>query len=157
MAEQLSLTSVQRSVVGDRITKIRRVHYVRGDTIESRNGPVEVTVGDRAPLVFDAGPDGEELVCREGPWIDPFADVGAGADPESEAENARYVAEYGKRTVFDPGEGSDVSALVGRKIQALTVDTVADGKPVTALFDLGGRSLVLAARGDELVTIVWKR
>ena len=87
-------------------------------------GPVEVTVGDRAPLVFDAGPDGEELVCREGPWIDPFADVGTGADPESEAENARYIAEYGKWAVFDPDEGSDVSALVDHKIQALAVDTV---------------------------------
>ncbi|MFD6516877.1 hypothetical protein [Rhodococcus sp. NPDC060176] len=154
MTEQLSLTDVQRSVVGDRITKIRRVYYVLGDTIQSRNGPVEVTVGDRAPLVFDAGPDGEELVCREGPWLDPFADVGTGADPEGEAENARYIAEYGKWTVFDADEGSAVSALVGHSVEALTVDTVADGKPVTAVFDLGDRSLVLAAMGDELVTTV---
>lgn len=103
--------------------------------------------------MFDAGPDGEELVCREGPWIDPFADVGTGADPEGEAENARYMAEYGKWTMFDADEGSDVSALIGRSVEALTVDPVADDKPVTAVFDLGDRSLV-AARGDELVTTV---
>ncbi|BCF86540.1 hypothetical protein RQCS_60850 (plasmid) [Rhodococcus qingshengii] len=81
--------------------------------------------------MFDAGPDGEELVCREGPWIDPFADVGTGADPEGEAENARYIAEYGKWTMFDADEGSDVSALIGRSVEALTVDAVADDKPVT--------------------------
>ncbi|WCT05984.1 hypothetical protein [Rhodococcus qingshengii] len=95
MTEQLSLTDVQWIVVGNRITTIRYVYYVLGDTILSRNGPVEVTFGDPAPLVFDAVPDGEELVCREGPWLDPFADVGTGSDPDGEAESARYIAEYG--------------------------------------------------------------
>lgn len=157
MSEQLSLTDIRRCVVGDRITKIRRVYYVLGDTIQSRNGPVEVTVGDHAPLVFDAGPDGEELVCRGGPWLDPFEDGGVSGDRELGAENARYVAEYGKWTVFDAGDDSEFWAIVGHRIEALTVDTVGDGKPVTAVFDLGDRSVVLAAMGDELVTTVRAR
>ncbi|ARE37975.1 hypothetical protein A0W34_31255 (plasmid) [Rhodococcus sp. BH4] len=157
MSEQLSLTDIRRCVVGDRITKIRRVYYVLGDTIQSRNGPVEVTVGDHAPLVFDAGPDGEELVCRGGPWLDPFEDGGVSGDRELGAENARYVAEYGKWTVFDAGDDSEFRAIVGHRIEALTVDTVGDGKPVTAVFDLGDRSVVLAAMGDELVTTVRAR
>ncbi|NHE67653.1 hypothetical protein G9U53_25355 [Rhodococcus sp. D-46] len=56
--------------------------------------------------------------------------------------------------MFDADEGSAVSALIGHSVEALTVDTVAGGKPVTAVFDLGDRSLVLAAMGEELVTTV---
>lgn len=93
MSEQLSLTDIRRCVVGERITGVRRVYYVLGNVTQSWNGPVEVAVAGREAFVFDAGPDGEELVCREGPWLDPFADVGAGAVPEGEAENARYIAE----------------------------------------------------------------
>lgn len=56
--------------------------------------------------------------------------------------------------MFDAGDDSEFRAIVGHRIEALTVDTVADGKPVTAVFDLGDRSVVLAAMGDELVTTV---
>lgn len=103
MSEQLSLTDIRRCVVGERITGVRRVYYVLGNVIQSWNGPVEVTVAGREAFVFDAGPDGEELVCRGGPWLDPFEDGGVGGDRELGAENAGYVAEYGKWTVFDAG------------------------------------------------------
>ena len=127
MSEQLSLTDIRRCVVGERITGVRRVYYVLGNVIQSWNGPVEVTVAGREAFVFDAGPDGEELVCHGGPWLDPFEDGGVGGDRELGAENAGYVAEYGKWTVFDAGDDSEFRAIVGHRIEALTVDTVRDG------------------------------
>jgi len=123
VSEQLSLTDIRRCVVGERITGVRRVYYVLGNVIQSWNGPVEETVAGREAFVFDAGPDGEELVCRGGPWLDPFEDGGVGGDRELGAENAGYVAEYGKWTVFDAGEDSEFRAIVGHRIEALTVDT----------------------------------
>ncbi|WCT05983.1 hypothetical protein [Rhodococcus qingshengii] len=47
--------------------------------------------------------------------------------------------------MFDTVEGSDVSAIVGQWVEAFTVDIVAGGKPVAAMFKLGDRSLSWAA------------
>lgn len=92
-------------VVGQRITRVRRVHYVYRGVPDTDFGPLELTFGGRVRLL-ENGADGEALRVREEAWEDPFA------GPLND-ENRAFVSKAGKWTAFDVSATGAYSTLIG--------------------------------------------
>ena len=59
-------------LIGVRITRVRRAHYVFRGVPDTGFGPLELTFGGRVVLLDNAA-DGETLRVRAQAWEDPFA------------------------------------------------------------------------------------
>ncbi|WP_139230700.1 MULTISPECIES: hypothetical protein [unclassified Leifsonia] len=70
-------------------------------------------------MLLDSGADGEILVLKEGPWVDPFSRF----EDESEV-NQQFIREHGKWAFFDVGNEAAVRPSVG--IRLVHVEPVLD-------------------------------
>lgn len=133
------------ALVGQRITRIRRIHFVFGGVADQASGPIELNLGDGTVLLFDAAADGEALSIRPEPWTDPFR------EPMSE-ENRAYLAAHGQWSAFDvqPAD-TPLGALIGQPIEAAAKHTM----PAGVDFRLPPVTLRIEVAYDELrVTVI---
>jgi hypothetical protein len=111
-------------VIGSRITRVRRIHYVYRGVPDTDFGPLELTVGGRVVLLDNAA-DGETLRVRTQAWKDPFAEPMTG-------ENRAFVEESGKWAAFDVSAQGAFATFIGDVLAS--VETVlADSGKVTGM------------------------
>ena len=115
MASSPALRSLA-DLVGSRITRVRRVHYVYRGVPDTDFGPLELTFGSRSVL-FDNAADGETLCVRAAAWEDPLA------EPLS-AESRAFVEQSGKWAAFDVSAVGAFATFIG--------DVLASAAPASA-------------------------
>jgi hypothetical protein len=121
-------------VIGSRITRIRRVHYVYRGVPDTDFGPLELTFGDRFALLDNAA-DGEALRVRAQAWEDPLA------EPLSE-ENCAFVEKSGKWAAFDASAESAFATFVGDVLASVELVLAESGK-VTGLILRTGKGGII--------------
>ncbi|MFC6012223.1 hypothetical protein [Nocardia lasii] len=136
--------SALNAAVDATIVAVRRMFYVLGDEIDRTEGPIEFTFTDGSTLLFDAGVDGAELRIGANPWRDPF-------EPLVDPVNIEYVAHSGKYTAFDVTDEEPYRALAGRRVDAVSVVPLADGRPRAATLYLGAGMVKAESIADELI------
>jgi hypothetical protein len=129
---------------GRRVRGVRRIHYTHAGEVERANGALELTLDDGRVLLLDAGPDGEALVARGGPWVDPFA-------PPLSPENADFVATSGKWSAFEPEPDDPLHSAIGQQVQDVEVATLPQGKPVGVRLTLDRLRVFADVQADELL------
>ncbi|OZD78920.1 hypothetical protein CH260_03850 [Rhodococcus sp. 05-2256-B2] len=111
------------------------MHLVLAGTTDTTSRPVEFTVAGGECFVFDAGPpEGEELVCTPGPWINPFTPPGEAGDPEFDAVNDEFVRISGEWRAFDVDDSAKLFDVEGRRIESVEYESTDQGRPVTTIF-----------------------
>jgi len=99
-------------LVGRRVTRVRRLHYVyRGET-NTVDGPIELTFGDGFVVLIDASADWR-LEFYRGAWREPFR------QPLSELDR-EYVDRYGKWAAVDVSGTAPYGSLIGGTIDQAT-------------------------------------
>ncbi|MDO3649477.1 hypothetical protein [Nocardia mangyaensis] len=126
------------------IVAVRRMFYVLGDDIDRTEGPIEFTFHTGATLLLDAGVDGTELRIGAAPWRDPF-------EPLVDPVNIEYVAISGKYTAFDVTDEPPYDRLLGRRVDAVSVVPLPDGRPRAATLYLGEALVKAESIADELI------
>lgn len=126
------------------IVAVRRMFYVLGADVDRTEGPIEFTFHTGATLLLDAGVDGTELRIAATPWRDPF-------EPLVDPVNIEYVATSGKYTAFDVTDEPPYDTLVGRRVEAVSVIPLADGRPRAATLYLGEALVKAESLADELL------
>ncbi|WP_336085537.1 hypothetical protein [Nocardia sp. SSK8] len=126
------------------IIAVRRMFYVLGTDIDRSEGPIEFTFHDGSTLLLDAGLDGEELRIGVAPWRDPF-------EPLVDPVNIEYVAASGKYTAFDVTDEDPYVVLTGARVEAVSVISLADGRPRAATLYLTGGMVKVETVADELL------
>ncbi|MCA2210896.1 MULTISPECIES: hypothetical protein [Nocardia] len=140
--------SALNGAVDGTIVAVRRMFYVLGDEVDRSEGPIEFTFHNGATLLLDSGVDGSELRIRSAPWRDPF-------EPLVDPVNIEYVAESGKYTAFDVTDEEPYSAFTGRRVDAVSVVPLPDGRPRAATLYLGEAVVKAETVADEvIVTLV---
>lgn len=141
--DEYGRTALNAAVDGT-IVAVRRMFYVLGDDIDRTEGPIEFTFHDGATLLLDAGVDGAELRIGAAPWRDPF-------EPLVDPVNIEYVAASGKYTAFDVTDEPPYAALAGRRVDAVSVVPLPDGRPRAATLYLGAGMVKAESIADELI------
>lgn len=130
-------------VIGSRITRVRRVHYVYRGVPDTDFGPLELTFGDRVVLLDNAS-DGEELRIRTEPWEDPFV------EPLSEEDRA-FVETSGKWTVFDVSTAGAFASFTGDVLTSVEPVLAGTGKVTGMILRTSGGGVVrVDVEADEL-------
>lgn len=136
------------ALVGQRPTRIRRVHFVSGGVADQANGPIELTLADGTVLLFDAAADGEALSIRPEPWTDPFR------EPLSE-ENRAYLATHGRWSAFEVAPtDTPLGTFIGQPIIAAIGHTTPAGNLTGLDLRLPPATLRIEAAYDELLVTV---
>ncbi|MFC4376462.1 hypothetical protein ACFO5K_20405 [Nocardia halotolerans] len=126
------------------IVSVRRMFYVLGDEVDRSEGPIEFTFHNGSTLLLDSGVDGADLRIVARPWRDPF-------EPLVDPVNIEYVAASGKYTAFDVTGESPYNALAGRRVDAVSVVPLPDGRPRAATLYLGDSLVKAETIADELI------
>ncbi|GAD85760.1 hypothetical protein [Nocardia asteroides] len=126
------------------IIAVRRMFYVLGDDIDTAEGPIEFTFHDGSTLLLDVGVDGAELRIGAAPWRDPF-------EPLVDPVNIEYVAASGKYTAFDVTDEHPYVLFAGRRVDAVSVVPLPDGRPRAATLYLGEGMVKAESIADELI------
>ncbi len=132
------------AVVDATIIAVRRMFYVLGDDIDTAEGPIEFTFHDGSTLLLDVGVDGAELRIGAAPWRDPF-------EPLVDPVNIEYVAASGKYTAFDVTDEHPYVLFTGRRVDAVSVVPLPDGRPRAATLYLGEGMVKAESIADELI------
>ncbi|UGT56128.1 hypothetical protein [Nocardia asteroides] len=141
--DEYGRTALNAAVDGT-IVAVRRMFYVLGDDVDRSEGPIEFTFHDGSTLLLDAGVDGAELRIGAAPWRDPF-------EPLVDPVNIEYVANSGKYTAFDVTDEPPYDALTGRRVDAVSVLPLPDGRPRAATLYLGEGMVKAESIADELI------
>lgn len=124
---------------GGKLSRIRRIFFVLRESIDSSEGPIELTFTDSQSYLFECGSDGEELVVSQKRWSDPFA------DPVSK-ENEHYLLRHGKWEAFDLSATPwSYHRFIG---QTLTQIVRHSESRITLIFERS--SMEIEAKTDEL-------
>jgi hypothetical protein len=130
-------------VVGSRIVRVRRIHYVYRGVPDTDFGPLELTF-DSGVLVLDNAADGEALRVRAEAWEDPFS------GPLS-AENQAFVEKSGKWTAFDVSAKGAFATFVGDVLATAEPVCAAPGKVTGVILRTGRGGVVrVDVEADEL-------
>jgi hypothetical protein len=78
--------------------------------LDRRNGPLVLKFETGQLLRFDVAPDAESLAVFTTAWEDPFGDT-------LEGENAEFVDEHGKWTLFGVDDQPPYVSLVGKELR----------------------------------------
>jgi hypothetical protein len=125
--------------VGARVTRVRRILFVHGATVDGATGPVEVSFDDGSVALFEVVGGGDTLGVEWHPWQPHF--------PEPVApENEEFLRTSGNWEVLDLGAATwSYRQYVGRR---LTSAERLDER--TAVLDFEGRGIHVEVAGDEL-------
>ncbi|MEV6364264.1 hypothetical protein [Nocardia asteroides] len=141
--DEYGRTALNAAVDGT-IIAVRRMFYVLGDDIDTAEGPIEFTFHDGSTLLLDVGVDGTELRIGAAPWRDPF-------EPLVDPVNIEYVAASGKYTAFDVTDEHPYALFAGRRVDAVSVVPLPDGRPRAATLYLGEGMVKAESIADELI------
>lgn len=100
--------STAPELVGREIARIRRLHYVFRDEVNTRDGAIELTVSDGSVVMCDAAADWR-LEFYGAAWVDPFR------EPLNESDRA-YLELFGRWSAFDVTDQMPYSWLAGQKV-----------------------------------------
>lgn len=137
------LKALVDGLVGRRVIRIRRVHYVKPDQKTGATGPIEFTFVDAELVLIDVGPDGDGLRLSTGAWHDPFV------EPLS-AENRAYVEEVGKWTAFDVTADELYASLIGEAVRWVHPGDAAGGSVASLALGFPSSTVDIRAQADEL-------
>jgi hypothetical protein len=101
--------SAAPELVGRKISRIRRVHYVFQGEANTSDGAIELTFSDGSVVMCDAAADWM-LEFFGAPWTDPFV------EPLSDDDRA-YVDRYGRWRAYDVTDQVPYSWLVRQTIR----------------------------------------
>lgn len=136
-----------RSIVGSRLTRVRRTYFVHGDEVDRSEGGVELSFSSGHILFGDAGPDGDSMVVSYEEWVDIFA------EPLS-PENREHVETTGKHVAFDVSNEAPFMDLIGGKVMEVCEIAGVSGKRIGYVFDVHGEMLVMWVNSDETFATV---
>ena len=101
--------STAPQLVGREIARVRRLHYVFQDEVNTSDGPIELTFEDGESLLCDAASDWT-LDFYGKAWVEPLR------EPLSETDKA-YVDRYGRWRAYDVTDQPMYRGLVGRTVR----------------------------------------
>ncbi len=130
-------------VVGRSVVRVRRIFYVHAGEVNRTVGAIELLFHDGSIIYLDGGSDGQSLVVKSAPWIDPFEGV-------LTPENEEFVRTHGKWTRFDVSNEEEYEGLIGKAVDSIDLIQTPRGKVVGATFWLSLQRLRVEVEADDV-------
>jgi hypothetical protein len=130
-------------LIGARITRVRRIHYVCRGMPNTGCGPLELTFGGRV-ILLDGAADGEAPRVSTQAWPDPFA------GPLSD-ENRAYADKSGQWTAFDVSAQGALAPFTGHVLASVEAVLADSGKVTGVILRTGGGGIIrVDVEADEV-------
>jgi hypothetical protein len=136
-----------RPIVGNRLTRVRRMYFVHGDEVDRSEGGVELSFSSGHFVFGDAGPDGDSMAVSYEEWADPFAEP---LNPE----NREFVETSGKHVAFDVSNEDPFENIIGGNVMDIFEMSGVTGKSIGYVFDVNGEMLAIWVNSDETFATV---
>jgi hypothetical protein len=135
------------SLVGDSATRIRRAFHEYHGEVDKSVGELELTLASTRLIRLGVGRGGEALAVSSEPLRDAF-------DGPLSAENAAYVSESGKWTIFDLSDSPDYREVIGTPITDAAPIESPRGILVGVILQTSTRSMTVQVEFDDLIVTV---